>query len=60
MSKRLIDRELKKRRLRREKLRKLREKFKLAKTEDEKQRILEKVSRISPSLKIEDFLASVK
>lgn len=60
MSKRLIDRELKKRRLRREKLRKLREKFKLTKTEEEKKRILEKVSRISPSLKIEDFLASVK
>ncbi|GAQ94351.1 hypothetical protein TAGGR_1531 [Thermodesulfovibrio aggregans] len=60
MSKRLIDRELRKRRLRREKLKKLREKFKEAKSEDEKKRILEKVSKISPSLKIEQFIASVK
>lgn len=60
MSKRHIQKELRKRRLRREKLRKLREKFKLAKTEEEKARILEKVSKISPSLKIEQFLASVK
>ncbi|WP_353683312.1 DUF6800 family protein [Thermodesulfovibrio sp. 3907-1M] len=60
MSKRLVDRELKKRRLRREKLRKLREKFKEAKNEEEKKLILEKVSKIAPSLKIEHFIASVK
>lgn len=60
MSKRLVDRELRKRRLRREKLKKLREKFKEAKSEEEKKRILEKVSKISPSLKIEQFIASVK
>lgn len=60
MSKRHIQKELRKRRLRREKLRKLREKFKLAKTEEEKARILEKVLKISPSLKIEQFLASIK
>ncbi|MDI1471751.1 MAG: hypothetical protein QMD43_01265 [Thermodesulfovibrio sp.] len=60
MSRRLVERDLKKRRHRREKLSKLREKFKLAKTEEEKKRILNKVSKIAPSLKIEDFLASVK
>jgi len=59
MSRRLVDRELRKRRLRREKLRKLREKFKEAKKEEEKKRILEKVSKIAPSLKIEEFIASV-
>ncbi len=60
MSKRIIERALIKRRHRREKIRKIKEKFKLAKTEEEKKRILEKVSKISPSLKIEDFIASVK
>jgi len=60
MSRRIVERDLKKRRLRREKLSKLREKFKLAKTEEEKTRILNKVSKIAPSLKVEDFLASVK
>lgn len=60
MSRRIVERDLKKRRLRREKLSKLREKFKLAKTEEEKIRILNKVSKIAPSLKVEDFLASVK
>lgn len=60
MSRRLVDRELRKRRLRREKLRKLREKFKEAKTEEEKNLILQKVMKISPSLKIENFLSSVK
>ncbi|ODA44211.1 hypothetical protein THER_1050 [Thermodesulfovibrio sp. N1] len=60
MSRRLVERDLKKRRHRREKLSKLREKFKLAKTEEEKKRILNKVSKIAPSLKVEDFLASIK
>lgn len=60
MSKRLIDRDLRKRRLRREKLRKLRERFKEAKTEEERNLILQKVLKISPSLKIESLLASIK
>lgn len=60
MSKRLVEKELRKRRLRREKLRKLREKFKMAKNEEEKKRILEKVLKISPSIRIEDFIASIK
>lgn len=60
MSKRLIDRELKKRRLRREKLKKLREKFKVAKTEEEKSFIFKKVSKIAPNVKIEDFISSIK
>lgn len=60
MGRRLVDRELIKRRHRREKLRKLREKFKLAKTEEEKAKILAKVAKISPSLKVEDFLSSIK
>ncbi len=60
MSKRLVDRELRKRRLRREKLKKLRKKFKMAKNEEEKKYILEKVLKIAPSVKIEEFIASVK
>ncbi len=60
MGRRLIDRELRKRRHRKEKLRKLREKFKLTRTEEEKSKILAKVAKISPSLKIEDFLSSIK
>lgn len=60
MSKRIIEKVLKQRRHRREKLRKLREKFKLAKTEQEKQQILKKVAKISPSLKTEDFISSIK
>lgn len=60
MGRRLIDRELRKRRHRKEKLRKLREKFKLTRTEEEKSKIIAKVTKISPSLKIEDFLSSIK
>lgn len=60
MSKRLVDRELRKRRLRREKLKKLRKRFKMAKNEEEKKYILEKVLKIAPSVKIEEFIASVK
>lgn len=60
MGRRLIEKELKKRRHRREKLRKFREKFKLSKTQEEKNSILEKASKVSPYLKIEDFLGSTK
>ncbi len=52
--------ELRRRRNRREKLRKLREKYKLAKTEAEKSAILEKAFRISPSMTLEDFLSAIK
>lgn len=60
MSRPLREAELRARRHRREKLKKLRERYKLAKTEDEKTAILQKVFRISPSIKIEDFLAHIK
>lgn len=48
--------ELRRRRNRREKLRKLREKYKLATSEAERTAILEKALRISPSIRMEDFL----
>ncbi len=44
------------RRKRREKLKKLREKYKLAKTDQEREKILEKVRKIAPWLSKEEFL----
>jgi len=41
---------IKKRRKRREKIAKLREKYKLAKSQEEKKRIIEKVKKIAPWL----------
>lgn len=52
--------ELRRRRNRREKLRKLKERYKLAKTEAEKSAILEKAFRISPQMRLEDFLSPIK
>ncbi|MBC7189493.1 hypothetical protein H5U35_04670 [Candidatus Aerophobetes bacterium] len=51
---------IKKHRKRREKLRKLREKYILAKTEEEKGRILEKVRKICPTLSVQEFMEQVK
>lgn len=51
---------IEKRRKRREKLKKLREKYLLAKTKEEKERILEKVRKIAPWLSEEKFLAPLK
>ena len=48
--------ELHRRRKRKEKLGKLRKKFLLAKTSQEKEQILEKVRRIAPWLSKEEFL----
>lgn len=48
--------EIKRRHKRREKLWKLRRKYALVKTRDEKDKILEKVGRISPLLSEEKFL----
>ena len=51
---------IRKKRKRKEKLRKLREKYKLAKTQDEKDKILEKVWKIAPWISREEFLNSIK
>ena len=51
---------IEKRRKRREKLKKLREKYLLAKTKEEKERILEKLRKIAPWLSEEGFLAPLK
>jgi len=51
---------IEKRRKRREKLKKLREKYLLAKTKEEKERILEKLRKIAPWLSEEEFLAPLK
>jgi len=50
------DKDVKKRRKRREKLSKLREKYALAKGEEEKEKILDKVKRIAPWLSVEEFI----
>ncbi|MCX7793655.1 MAG: hypothetical protein N2257_04535 [Thermodesulfovibrionales bacterium] len=60
MSRQWREAELRRRRNRREKLRKLRKRYKLAKTEAEKAAILEKAFRISPSMRIEDFISAIK
>jgi hypothetical protein len=52
--------ELHQRRKRKEKLRKLRSKYALAKTNQEKEKILEKVKRIAPWLSEEEFLEPLK
>jgi hypothetical protein len=49
---------IQRKRRRKEKLRKLRKKYKLAKTEQEKKKILEKVKKIAPWLSEEEFLPS--
>ncbi len=46
-----------KRRKRKEKLRKLREKYKSARTNEEKEKILEKAKKIAPWLLKDEFLA---
>lgn len=60
MSKPIHVKQIRKKRKREEKLRKLREKFKLAKTNQERQKILDKVGKIAPWLKVEDFLAPLQ
>ena len=51
---------IRRKRKRREKLRKLREKYKLAKTQNEKDKILEKVWKIAPWISKEEFLSPLK
>jgi len=41
---------------RREKIKKLKEKYKLAKTQEEKEKILEKLRKIAPHYPLEQFL----
>lgn len=45
---------------RREKLRKLRLRYRLAKTEAERSAILEKAFRLSPQMRLEDFLSAIR
>ena len=52
--------ELNRRRSRKEKLHKLRHKYSVAKTDDEKSAILSKMSKVSPLLSKEEFLAPLK
>jgi len=59
MSRQWREAELHRRRHRREKLKKLREKYKLAKTEAERAAIIEKAFKISPLMRLEDFLAPI-
>lgn len=53
------DRELRRRRHRKEKLRKLRRKYVAAQSEEERRAIWAKVQRIAPWLTLEQFLAPV-
>ncbi len=52
--------ELHARRVRRQRLKQLRERYAKAKTSAEKDQIMEKVSRVAPSLSSEQFLAPIK
>jgi hypothetical protein len=52
--------ELHARRVRRQRLKQLRERYAKAKTSAEKDKIMEKVSRVAPSLSTEQFLAPIK
>ncbi|HKA32241.1 MAG TPA: DUF6800 family protein [Candidatus Binatia bacterium] len=52
--------ELHARRVRRQRLQQLRERYAKAKTSAEKDKIMEKVSRVAPSLSSEQFLAPIK
>ena len=58
--KRHIETDIVRRRKRKEKLRKLRIKYSLAKTNEEREKILEKVRRIVPWLSLEEFLEPLK
>jgi hypothetical protein len=52
--------ELHARRVRRHRLKQLRERFAKAKTSAEKEKILEKVQRVAPTLSSEQFIAPIK
>lgn len=52
--------ELHARRVRRHRLKQLRERFAKAKTSAEKEKILEKVQRVAPTLSPEQFIAPIK
>ncbi len=52
--------EVRKRRVRRAKLAKLRKRYQAAKTEEEKSKILQKVSQVAPGLTLEQFLSGGK
>ncbi len=52
--------ELHARRVRRRRLKQLRERYAKAKTSGEKEKIMEKVGRVAPSLSSEQFLAPIK
>jgi hypothetical protein len=52
--------ELHARRVRRQRLKQLRDRYAKAKTTAEKEKIMEKVARVAPSLSSEQFLAPIK
>lgn len=60
MKGRLHETELHRRRHRREKIRKLREKYLKAESEEERKKIIEKVLRVNPYITEEEFLAPIK
>jgi len=51
--------EIRKKRKRREKLKKLKEKFLSAKSQEEKDKILEKMKRIAPYLNVEEYIKEI-
>ncbi len=60
MARQTREAEIRRRRKRKEKLEKLRKKYQEAKAEEEKRKILEKVSKIAPWLSQEEFLATIR
>ena len=57
---RLHETELKRRRKRREKIVKLRKKYLMAQTEEERRKIIEKALRVNPFITEEEFLRPIK
>jgi len=51
--------EIRKKRKRREKLKKLKEKFLSVKNQEEKDKILEKMKRIAPYLNVEEYIKEI-
>lgn len=60
MKGRLHETELNRRRHRREKIRKLREKYLKAQSDEERKRIIEKALKVNPYITEEEFLAPIR
>lgn len=60
MKGRIKETELNRKRHRKWKIKKLREKYLMAQSEEERKKIIEKALKVNPYLKVEDFLKPIK